>query len=192
MFQLSTSITRHSDVLLKPHSHPNGFCWGYQCLWPPHPSQQHAGMELISRRRWRLISAQLSNTFGYQIMHFIVLLVHKHNSLPLGQIWAFISRKLSCSPDRLMFGPMGNGASLLEQSPPKIRQFHFTIYSQISKSTPVEYLLLYSNKAKKALRKDYGRCFLTSKSRSSPQMLKRGSIISSSLSLSIFTSSIFC
>ena len=56
-------------------------------------------MELLSRRRWRLISAHLSNKFGYCPLYTvsIVLQVHKHNSLPLGQIRAFISRKLLCS-----------------------------------------------------------------------------------------------
>ena len=49
-------------------------------------------MELFSRRRWRLISAQSSNKFGYFPVS-IVLLVHKHNSLPLWWIWALISRK---------------------------------------------------------------------------------------------------
>ena len=57
-------------------------------------------MELFSRRRWGLISAQLSNKFGYcpWCTVSIVLYFHKHNSLPLGQIQAFISPKLPRSP----------------------------------------------------------------------------------------------
>ena len=57
-------------------------------------------VELFRRRRWRLISAQLSNKFGYCPLYTvsIVLYVHNHNSLPLGQIRAFISHKLPHSP----------------------------------------------------------------------------------------------
>ena len=52
-------------------------------------------MELFSRRRWRLVTVQLSNKFGYRPLYTvsIVFKVHKHNSLPLGQIRAFISHK---------------------------------------------------------------------------------------------------
>ena len=62
-----------------------------------------SAMELFSRRRWRLVSAQLSNKFGFCPLYTvsIVLQVHKHNSLPLGQIWAFISRKLPRSLSQL-------------------------------------------------------------------------------------------
>ena len=52
----------------------------------------------------RFVSAQLSHKFGYCPLYMvsIVLLVHKHTSLPLGQIWPFISHKLPCSPVRLL------------------------------------------------------------------------------------------
>ena len=48
--------------------------------------------EHFSRWRWRLISAQLSNKSGYCPLYIVsfVLQVHKHNSLPLEQIQAFI------------------------------------------------------------------------------------------------------
>ena len=55
--------------------------------FPPH-------MEHISRRRWWLAKIQLSNIFGYYpsiLTVFIVLAFYKRNSLPLGQIWSFIS-----------------------------------------------------------------------------------------------------
>ena len=65
-------------------------------------AQKKQVVELLSRRRWRLVSAQLSNQFGYCPLYTvsIVLLVHKRNSLPLGHIQAFISRKLPCSPNK--------------------------------------------------------------------------------------------
>ena len=65
-------------------------------------AQKKQVVELFSRRRWRLVSAQLSNQFGYCPLYTvsIVLLVHKRNSLPLGHIQAFISRKLPCSPNK--------------------------------------------------------------------------------------------
>ena len=52
-------------------------------------------MELFSRRRWRLESAQLSNKFDYcpSCLHVsLVLAFHNRCSSPLGQILAFISR----------------------------------------------------------------------------------------------------
>ena len=57
-------------------------------------------MELFSRKRWRLVSAQLPNKFGYCPLYTvsIVLWVHKHDILPLGQIQVFISHKLLPSP----------------------------------------------------------------------------------------------
>ena len=53
-------------------------------------------LELRSRTangRWRLVSAQLSNELGYcpSCTDSIVLPLHKHNSLPLGQMQAFLS-----------------------------------------------------------------------------------------------------
>ena len=50
-------------------------------------------MELFSRRRWRLVSVQLSNKVGYcpSCTVSIVLVFNKHYSLPLGQIRAFLS-----------------------------------------------------------------------------------------------------
>ena len=62
-----------------------------------------ASIEIFSRRRKRLVSAQLSNKFGYCPLNTVSIVlwlwVHKHKSLALGQIWAFISCKLPRSPD---------------------------------------------------------------------------------------------
>ena len=66
-------------------------------------------MEQFSRRRWRLISGQSLNKFSYctswTAMNCIVLAFRKHNTLLLGQIWAFvffvgctIARYLSTTP----------------------------------------------------------------------------------------------
>ena len=58
-------------------------------------------MELFNRR---LVTARSSNIFGNCPLYTvsIVLQVNKHNSLPLGQIRTFISRKLLRSPVTLM------------------------------------------------------------------------------------------
>ena len=65
-------------------------------------------MELFSRRRWRLVSAQLSNKVGYcpSCTVSIVLVFNKHYSLPLGQIRAFLSLLLlkSSLADLSLFG----------------------------------------------------------------------------------------
>ena len=47
----------------------------------------------ITNKRWRLLSAQLSNKFGYCHLWTvsIILAFDKHNRIPLGQIGAFIS-----------------------------------------------------------------------------------------------------
>ena len=68
--------------------------------WYPGPTEAPT-VELSSRRRWMVISSQLSNKFSYCPTWnvSIVLIFHKHNSLQLGILpQAFISCYLSPSP----------------------------------------------------------------------------------------------
>ena len=99
MSESETSLDEKKQRSARRHQICLFSIWKRALDWREKSKFNSLSMELFSRRRWSLISAQLSNKFDYCPLYTvsIVLCVHKHNNLLLGQIRAFISRKLLCS-----------------------------------------------------------------------------------------------